>query len=177
MIDEPFDVPAAVLVAQSCSADVGFAMSCENRTGALLRTLAASKPGGRILELGTGTGVGAAWLLAGMDPTARLTTVEVDWATQAVAHGVLADDPRATFVLDDAHRWLAAYDGRRSIWRTSTAGRASSSTAPCSLGIWLLAACMSATTCFPNRRGLPTTSRAWTRSWPTSSPSPTWSSR
>jgi predicted O-methyltransferase YrrM len=111
MIDEPLDVPATVLVAQRCSAEVGFAMACENRTGALLRTLAASKPGGRILELGTGTGVGAAWLLAGMDPTARLTTVEIDWATQAVARGVVGDDPRAEFVIDDARRWLAAYDG------------------------------------------------------------------
>jgi predicted O-methyltransferase YrrM len=111
MIDEPLDVPATVMVAQKCSAEVGFAMACENRTGALLRTLAASKPGGRILELGTGTGVGAAWLLAGMDPTARLTTVEIDWATQAVARGVVGDDLRAEFVVDDARRWLAAYDG------------------------------------------------------------------
>ncbi len=111
MIDEPVDVPAVVLAAQKCSVEVGFAMACENRTGALLRTLAASKPGGRILELGTGTGVGTAWLLAGMDPTARLTSVEVDWATQAVARGVVGDDPRAEFVLDDAHRWLTAYDG------------------------------------------------------------------
>jgi len=111
VIDEPFDMPAAVLAAQKCSVDVGFAMACEDRTGALLRTLAASKPGGRILELGTGTGVGTAWLLAGMDPTARLTTVEVDWATHAVACGVIGDDPRAELVLDDAHRWLTAYDG------------------------------------------------------------------
>ncbi len=78
MIDEPVDVPAVVLAAQKCSVEVGFAMACENRTGALLRTLAASKPGGRILELGTGTGVGTAWLLAGMDPTARLTMTAYD---------------------------------------------------------------------------------------------------
>src|SRR5262249_52602039 len=84
MIDEPVGVPTTVLAAQNCSGEVGFALSCENRTGALLRTLAASKPGGRILELGTGTGVGTAWLLAGMDPTARLTSVEIDWTTQAV---------------------------------------------------------------------------------------------
>jgi predicted O-methyltransferase YrrM len=110
MIDEPLDVPAAVLAAQKCSAGVRFVMACKNRTGALLRTLAASKPGGRILELGTGTGVGTAWLLAGMDPTARLTTVEIDRATQMVARGVVGDDPRAEFVLDDAHRWLAGYN-------------------------------------------------------------------
>jgi predicted O-methyltransferase YrrM len=111
MIDEPVDVPATVLAAQRCSAEVGFAMACENRTGALLRTLAASKPGGRILELGTGTGVGTAWLLAGMDPTARLTSIEVDWTTQAVPRGMIGDDPRVDLVLDDAHHWLTTYAG------------------------------------------------------------------
>src|SRR6266498_3530187 len=40
MIDEPVDVPATVLAAQKCSVEVGFAMACENRTGALLRTVA-----------------------------------------------------------------------------------------------------------------------------------------
>jgi len=42
------------------SEELGFTMGSEPRTGALLRTLAASKPGGRFLELGTGTGVGRA---------------------------------------------------------------------------------------------------------------------
>jgi predicted O-methyltransferase YrrM len=111
MIDEPVDVPATVLTAQKCSTEVGFAMACENRTGALLRTLAASKPAGRILELGTGTGVGTAWLLAGMGPTAWLTSVEVDGATQAVARGIIGDDPRVDLVLNDAHHWLTSYDG------------------------------------------------------------------
>jgi hypothetical protein len=39
---------------------LGFTMMSEPRTGALLATLAASKPGGRMLELGTGTGLGTA---------------------------------------------------------------------------------------------------------------------
>src|SRR5262245_12034152 len=46
----------------------GFGMASEHRVGALLRVLAASRPAGRVLELGTGTGVGAAWLLEGMGP-------------------------------------------------------------------------------------------------------------
>jgi predicted O-methyltransferase YrrM len=36
---------------------VGFTMASDAWTGALLRTLAAAKPGGSLLELGTGTGL------------------------------------------------------------------------------------------------------------------------
>lgn len=76
MNDEPTHIPATVRSLRARSAKIGFAMACDNRTGALLRTLAASKPAGRMVELGTGTGVGSAWLLAGMCPGARLVTVE-----------------------------------------------------------------------------------------------------
>jgi hypothetical protein len=71
MDDIPTRIPAALPSIMSDSAALGFAMSCEPRTGALLATLVASKPGGRILELGTGTGTGSAWLLDGMDADAR----------------------------------------------------------------------------------------------------------
>jgi tRNA A58 N-methylase Trm61 len=47
--------------------------------------MAASKPGGRMLETGTGTGVGTCWLLDGMDATARLTTVDIDPTVQTIA--------------------------------------------------------------------------------------------
>lgn len=41
----------------------GFEMSCEPDTGALLRTLAAARPAARLLELGTGAGIGTSRLL------------------------------------------------------------------------------------------------------------------
>src|SRR5688572_31489907 len=53
-------------------------MSSEPGTGSLLRALAASKPNGRFLELGTGAGVGTAWPLAGMDPGSRLISIDND---------------------------------------------------------------------------------------------------
>jgi len=65
---------------------LGFKMASEPQIGSLLRTLAASKPGGRLLELGTGTGVGTAWLLDGMDAAARLETVDND-DTRRLEHG------------------------------------------------------------------------------------------
>jgi predicted O-methyltransferase YrrM len=42
--------------------NLDFGMASDPLTGALLATLAASKPGGRFLELGTGTGGATAWL-------------------------------------------------------------------------------------------------------------------
>lgn len=39
---------------------IGFTLASDPKTGSLLRTLAALKPGGQFLELGTGTGVGTA---------------------------------------------------------------------------------------------------------------------
>jgi predicted O-methyltransferase YrrM len=111
MDDKPTRRPAALTAILEQSAALGFAMSCEDRTGALLATLAASKPGGRILELGTGTGVGAAWLLDGMSADAHLTTVEVDPRVQAVAVTHLGGDPRIRFEVADAHTWLYDYNG------------------------------------------------------------------
>ncbi|MFD9124590.1 O-methyltransferase, partial [Kitasatospora sp. NPDC059571] len=89
----------------------GFTLSCDDRTGGLLAVLAAARPGGRILELGTGAGEGAAWLLSGMDADARLVSVELDASVQALARAELAADARAEFVTADGGAWLEEYDG------------------------------------------------------------------
>jgi predicted O-methyltransferase YrrM len=82
---------------------LAFNMTSEGKVGALLAVLASSKPGGRLLELGTGTGHGTAWLLSGMDPLSRLDTVDVDPALVAVARRHLGFDRRVTFhVMDGA---------------------------------------------------------------------------
>lgn len=81
----------------------GFNMVSEPKTGALLATLAAAKPAGRFLELGTGTGMGTAWLLAGMDAKSRLDTVDTDAGVVAIAQRHLASDARVAFhVMDGA---------------------------------------------------------------------------
>lgn len=110
MNDEPTHIPATVRRLHARSAEVGFVMACDNRTGALLRTLAASKPAGRMLELGTGTGVGSAWLLAGMSPDARLVTVEREPELARIAHQEL-DDDRVEFLTRDADDWITGYSG------------------------------------------------------------------
>src|SRR4029434_9084680 len=85
---------------------MSFNMISEAKVGALLATLAASKPGGRVLELGTGTGHGTAWLLSGMDAASTLDTVDNDANVFAVAQRHLGADGRVTFHVIDGAAFL-----------------------------------------------------------------------
>jgi predicted O-methyltransferase YrrM len=111
MDDTPRRFPSVLPVLRAAALDAGFVMSCDERTGSLLAVLAGARPGGRILELGTGVGEGAAWLLSGMDPASQLVSVELDAAVQAVACAELASDLRVTFITGDGGEWLDVYDG------------------------------------------------------------------
>lgn len=99
--------PAVVGELLRATEEAGFSMASEPRTGSLLSTLAASKPGGRLLELGTGTGMGTAWLLSGMDPTATLDSLDNDAAALGIARRHLGHDPRVSFHLTDGAEFLA----------------------------------------------------------------------
>ena len=90
---QPASIPAIV----ADNAAMAFTMISEPKVGALLATLAASKPAGRVLELGTGTGHGAAWLLSGMDAESTLDTVDTDENVVAVARRHLG----GIYVIDD----------------------------------------------------------------------------
>lgn len=94
-------MPERVQWAYEQAAQRGFAGSCSLETGRLLRTLAAARPGGAFAELGSGTGAGAAWLLAGMDAGARLLTAELDLELALMARRVVADDGRAEVLCGD----------------------------------------------------------------------------
>jgi predicted O-methyltransferase YrrM len=94
---ESIDAPTVLEAIYRDTEAVGFTMASEPKTGSLLRSLAASKPNGNFLELGTGTGVGTAWLLAGMDPGSRLVTVDIDANVVQIAQRHLGHDTRLTF--------------------------------------------------------------------------------
>lgn len=98
--------PPAIDAIQKDTAALGFTMMSEAKVGAFLAALAASKPGGRFLELGTGTGHGTAWLLAGMDAASTLDTVDTDPAVVAVARRHLDADNRVTFHIEDGTGFL-----------------------------------------------------------------------
>lgn len=111
MNDRPLTRPDQLAVVEEAADRLGFHMSCEDRTGSLLATLAASKPGGRFLEIGTGVGAGVAWMLSGMDVGAHLTTIDIDPRVHAAAAVTFVDDARVEFVCADAGRWLQEYEG------------------------------------------------------------------
>jgi len=85
---------------------IHFTMGSDYQTGALLRVLAASKPGGTLLELGTGVGFSAAWMLDGMDVQARLVTVDSNASHLDIARRFLGHDSRITFTLMDGAAFL-----------------------------------------------------------------------
>jgi predicted O-methyltransferase YrrM len=104
-------IPPLAARAQRVADRAQFELSSQPQTGSLLRTLAASKPGGRMLEVGAGVGVGAAWLLAGMDSASRLITLEKHPQIARVCETLLASDNRIKVINADAVDWLTAYDG------------------------------------------------------------------
>lgn len=100
------DTPRSLEPLLAESRNLGFHMSSDNEVGALLRTLATTKPGGKFLELGTGTGMGTAWILEGMDSKASLVSVESNAEFLSCAEHVLGSDPRISFLNEDAESYL-----------------------------------------------------------------------
>ena len=88
------------------SEELRFTMNSDVLTGTLLRTLAASKPAGSFLELGSGCGLGTCSILDGMSADATLLFIDTDSAFQAIARAELGDDNRVSFQLGDAAAFL-----------------------------------------------------------------------
>ena len=86
--------------------ELGFERSSIREVGRLLGALAASRPNGRLAEIGTGTGVGAAWVVSGMAPGASFVTVEVDDERAAVCTRLFADSPNVRVLHGDWHKVL-----------------------------------------------------------------------
>lgn len=107
MFDKAFiNAPEQLPAIKARTEELKFGMASEHLAGALLQVLAASKPGGKLLELGTGTGIGTSWLLSGMDDAATLVSVETDEQFQAVAREFLGTDTRLNLVLEDGAQFL-----------------------------------------------------------------------
>lgn len=113
MIDSIFsDIPAQYENIAEATKAIEFNMASDMQTGCLLKTLVASKPSGRILELGTGTGLATAWIIDGMDDATRLITVENNELLFDIATRSL-QDARVDFVLADGYEWIQNYPGEK----------------------------------------------------------------
>ena len=94
------------------SEELKFNMASDLQTGSLLKTLVASKPSGRFLELGTGTGLATTWMIAGLYKNSSLLTVENNELLIDVAKKYINDN-RVEFILADGYEWIKNYNGEK----------------------------------------------------------------
>jgi predicted O-methyltransferase YrrM len=91
----------------------GFTMASDILTCSLLRTLAASKPCSKFLELGTGTGLSTCWILDGMDIDSTLISIDNDPLFLEIAKNNLDIDNRLNLLLTDAGKWIEENNHQR----------------------------------------------------------------
>lgn len=112
------DVPPLVRRAMTRARTLGFPLSreeagnqrpsaCLPGTGRFLAVLAAGCVAGRIGELGTGAGVGAAWMASAMPADCTLITVERDERLADASRQMLAGDGRVQVITAEATAALA----------------------------------------------------------------------
>ena len=85
-------VPPLVEEALALTERLGFERSCRPEVGRLLHVLAASRGRERVAEIGTGTCVGAAWIVSALPPQTPFFTTEIDGARAAAARELFAAD-------------------------------------------------------------------------------------
>lgn len=94
------------------SGALGFSMASDLYTGSLLRTLAASKPAGHFLEIGTGTGLSLSFLAEGMDAASAVISIDNSATFQQPAVEHFTADKRISFVCGDGGEWIENYKGK-----------------------------------------------------------------
>ena len=78
----------------------------DDEVGVLLRLLVSSKHNAKILELGTGTGMGLSWIAQGLRHDGELISVEKIPEHLEIAKKFFEDDPRIQLVNQDATLWI-----------------------------------------------------------------------
>jgi predicted O-methyltransferase YrrM len=106
-------IPPFYLAINNATKESGFTMASDMLTCSLLRTLATSKPGGRFLELGTGTGLSTSWILNGMDSHSTLTSIDNDLTFLSIANKYLGHDKRLNLVHTDGEDWVLKNTGQK----------------------------------------------------------------
>ena len=90
---------------------LNFNMCSDVLTGSMLQTLVSSKPGGRILELGTGTGLSLSWILAGADENTNIVSIDNDPQLIELTRSYFNDDERVQLICQDGGDWIETYGG------------------------------------------------------------------
>jgi predicted O-methyltransferase YrrM len=100
--------PPLVRRAEALAARLGFTRSCEREVGRLLHVLAAQRGRLRVGEIGTGTGVGAAWIVSALPPEVPFFTVELDEERAAAATELFREDEHVHVLAGDWRELLPA---------------------------------------------------------------------
>jgi predicted O-methyltransferase YrrM len=99
-------IPDSYFDIDKATKENGFTMPSDILTCSLLRTLAASKPAGKFLELGTGTGLSTSWILDGMDHDSTITSFDNDETLLQIARAFLGKDKRLNLIQSDGEEWV-----------------------------------------------------------------------
>jgi predicted O-methyltransferase YrrM len=102
------EVPPLVERALDIERELGFERSSIPEVGRLLHVLAGQRGRVRVGEIGTGTGVGAAWIVSALPPAVPFVTVELDAGRAAAAYRLFADDENAKVFHGDWHELMPA---------------------------------------------------------------------
>jgi predicted O-methyltransferase YrrM len=100
LVQQPYAAARRTGFPLTAGESAGTGSACLSGTGRFLAMLAASCS--RIGELGTGTGIGAAWMAGAMPADCTLVTAEIDPQRAATARDVFADDPRVTVITGES---------------------------------------------------------------------------
>ena len=100
-------IPPLVSRALALAEAQQFTASCIAEVGRFLAALAATIVDGTLAELGTGCGAGTAWLASGLQPGARLVTVERDEVRAAAVAALFAGEAAITVLRGE---WSAILD-------------------------------------------------------------------
>lgn len=93
--------PPLVARATELAERLGFERSCDAETGRLLHALAAQRGRTRVGEIGTGAGVGAAWIVSALSPDVPFVTVEQDDERARAVASLFAEDESVTALAGD----------------------------------------------------------------------------
>ena len=107
------DIPKMHTEITRKSEEIGFTMPSDLYVGSFLKTLIASKPKGRFLEIGTGIGLSLSWMIEGMDADSKLFSVDNDPELIAIATSYFGNDDRVEVICKDGTDWINEYSGTK----------------------------------------------------------------
>ncbi|WP_207421148.1 O-methyltransferase [Desertivirga brevis] len=113
MNDNSIILPENYLSIQRESTNINFSMPSDLQTGSLLRTLVTSKPKGRFLELGTGTGLSLSWIVEAMDQDSYVISIDNSEVYLAIAKKHFHQDLRVSIVCEDGNVWIKSNQDKK----------------------------------------------------------------